>query len=536
MKQALLVNHNNADSDSDSTQLFSSHVNNVISSTPEETVEFGIEDQRKALAIVRDFIKKKKRIIYGSTALDAYMKSIGKTIFEDKDVDQLPDYDFFSPDNDADTRYLADLFHKKEYKYVFRIQAVFWRALRVSAYVTELHALDSVADATFMHKRYYDSLPTTTIDGLQYPSPEYLKIDLYKGVTRPCHNLYRWKKDYRRMVLFEHHFPTAPPSEADLFQSMDTLDDGLESHNGFLGSALKLATETVNKIMKGPDSRSKLGKSPIHIWDGLIAYNLFIESLGSDALVYLQFRPFILDLYSVLPDKIIKSVHTALLGWQKTMKASGSKTKKAAKNVRIKVRTCNKVLDHFPKRTEIYFESDDDQYYKKFRPLLRVYHYDPKTEYINANGLVGSKSPVWPEYNWMMKSNYAHLIFDDAPELYRQIITTMREIRDAQLVKLNKNRIGTNKSLDFDFGSTNSATATMLYPSTAELCYAYQREFDQHRLVNRVAGLFPRYVPSKADKIQYPDPLTSEELEKLFEADNGQEIIDRPPPEPETAK
>ena len=49
------------------------------------------------IGIVEDFIRKKKRICYGGTAINNILPDTEK--FYDKDV-ELPDYDFFFPKSD----------------------------------------------------------------------------------------------------------------------------------------------------------------------------------------------------------------------------------------------------------------------------------------------------------------------------------------------------------------------------------------------------------------------------------------------------
>lgn len=64
-----------------------------------------------ALAIVRDFIVRKKRVCYGGTAMNAILPPSKQ--FYDKELD-LPDYDFYTPDVDSDVTELVALLRRRD--------------------------------------------------------------------------------------------------------------------------------------------------------------------------------------------------------------------------------------------------------------------------------------------------------------------------------------------------------------------------------------------------------------------------------------
>ena len=65
---------------------------------------------KEIINIVESFLRSKKRICYGGTAINNILPF--EYQFYDKSV-ELPDYDFFSPEPLKDAKHLADIYYKK---------------------------------------------------------------------------------------------------------------------------------------------------------------------------------------------------------------------------------------------------------------------------------------------------------------------------------------------------------------------------------------------------------------------------------------
>ena len=72
----------------------------------------------RALSVVEEFIKKKKRVCYGGTAMNALLPDSKK--FYDLEYD-LPDYDFYTPDPDGDVEDLVSILNKEGFKDVYQL-------------------------------------------------------------------------------------------------------------------------------------------------------------------------------------------------------------------------------------------------------------------------------------------------------------------------------------------------------------------------------------------------------------------------------
>ena len=70
---------------------------------------------QEIIHIVETFLKLKKRVCYGGTAINNILPESDQ--FYDKNI-ELPDYDFFSPDPLNDAIYLADMYHKEGFEEV----------------------------------------------------------------------------------------------------------------------------------------------------------------------------------------------------------------------------------------------------------------------------------------------------------------------------------------------------------------------------------------------------------------------------------
>jgi len=104
---------------------------------------------QKIIKIIEDFLKKKKLIIYGGTALNNILPE--KNQFYDKKT-TFPDYDCFSSDALQDAIELADLYYNNGFKEVEAKSAVHPGTYKV--FVNFM----SVADITNMNKKLYNNI------------------------------------------------------------------------------------------------------------------------------------------------------------------------------------------------------------------------------------------------------------------------------------------------------------------------------------------------------------------------------------------
>lgn len=158
--------------------------------TPQELVS---ADDPSKYPIVKDFIAKKGLKVYGGVAINAYLPKEEKIY----NPDELPDYDFFSPNPWDDAVELADIFYKKGYSYVEARAGIHKGTYKVFVNMWP------VADITFMPQKDFDKIKTKTIGGLKVVSPLKLLESMYKEFSLPFSNPDRWPKVAVREKLLQ---------------------------------------------------------------------------------------------------------------------------------------------------------------------------------------------------------------------------------------------------------------------------------------------------------------------------------------------
>ena len=154
----------------------------------------------RALKVVEKFIKDKKRICYGGTAMNAILPESKK--FYNPKTD-LPDYDFYTPALDEDVLELVEILNKEGFNDVYhkvgmhegtkKILVNFIAVADVSAITPELFAI--------MFRR------SIVKESVHYTDPNVLRMMMYLELSRPKGEVERWTKVFERLQLIEEAFP-----------------------------------------------------------------------------------------------------------------------------------------------------------------------------------------------------------------------------------------------------------------------------------------------------------------------------------------
>jgi hypothetical protein len=185
-------------------------LNNKFNNLVEVSVELADNHNKPTLAELTlyknetlAFIKKRKRIIYGGTAIhyalmeatdgkDGLYTGTGKI-----------DYDFYTPDPIGDSIDLCNLLFDKGFPYVKRNLAI-----SGSTYRIQVNTNIDIADVSYCPQWLFDKLPTLkTKEGLLIIHPDMLRLDMYKAMNHIPHDLYRFRKDYTRLMKLEQYYP-----------------------------------------------------------------------------------------------------------------------------------------------------------------------------------------------------------------------------------------------------------------------------------------------------------------------------------------
>ena len=158
------------------------------------------EELLRALAIVEQFIRRKKRICYGGTAMNEILPKSKK--FYDPETD-LPDYDFYSPDVDQDVEDLIQDLQNGGFTDIYHKVGIHEGTKKI------LVNFVAVADITAIDEELYAIIFRRSIvnDGIHYTDPEILRMMMYLELSRPQGDVSRWEKVFERLQLINEEFP-----------------------------------------------------------------------------------------------------------------------------------------------------------------------------------------------------------------------------------------------------------------------------------------------------------------------------------------
>jgi hypothetical protein len=158
------------------------------------------DDVQKIIDIVEEFIKRKKLICYGGTAINNILPEEDK--FYNKEV-ELPDYDFFSQNALHDAKELADIYYKKGFIDVEAKSGQHYGTYKV--FVNYM----AVADITYLPKQIYSAIKddAMSVGGIMYAPPNFLRMSMYLELSRPAGDISRWEKVLKRLALLNKNYP-----------------------------------------------------------------------------------------------------------------------------------------------------------------------------------------------------------------------------------------------------------------------------------------------------------------------------------------
>ena len=181
-------------------------LDDIILKAQKRNIRFDIPDivdRMKIRETIQDFIKDKKRIIYGGTAIDFWLKKKNLSIYDE----ELPgDIEFYSPYPLDDMYKICNKLKKMGFKNVVGRQALHHDTFTIFVeYVV-------FCDMTYMNPSMIkNNIPHHYEDGLTYVKPEFLINDMYRVFANPLHDYpFRLKKVFERFVLLKENYFTPP--------------------------------------------------------------------------------------------------------------------------------------------------------------------------------------------------------------------------------------------------------------------------------------------------------------------------------------
>lgn len=155
---------------------------------------------KNIIIIMEQFIKQKKLISYGGTAVNNLLPL--KYQFYNKNV-EIPDYDMYSSDALNDAKELADIYYTKGFTNIEAKAGKHYGTYKV--FVNFM----PIADITQLDKDLFLKLKNTSIqiNNILYAPPNFLRMAMYLELSRPKGDVSRWEKIFLRLSLLNKVYP-----------------------------------------------------------------------------------------------------------------------------------------------------------------------------------------------------------------------------------------------------------------------------------------------------------------------------------------
>jgi hypothetical protein len=179
------------------------------------------KDISEIIKITEDFIKNKKLICYGGTAINNILPVSDQ--FYDKSRD-LADYDFFTANAVSDAKELADIYAERGFTEVEAKSGQHYGTYKV--FVNYI----PVADVTSIPQELFDKLSENAIKqgGILYAPPNFLRMSMYLELSRPAGDTDRWEKVMKRLSLLNKHYPLDDNSCKSKFRKVKSIDNSIK--------------------------------------------------------------------------------------------------------------------------------------------------------------------------------------------------------------------------------------------------------------------------------------------------------------------
>lgn len=162
---------------------------------------------KNSIDIVKQFVRDRKLVIYGGTAIDYALRLRGDNIYPDESL-AVPDLDMYSPDIVGDAYALADILYAAGYTEVRCVVGRYVRVMKVD--IGDKHF---VADIAFLAKSVFDLVPTVEYEGMRVVHPNFQRVDIHSSLTYPFDGapmeviFNRWNKDISRFNKLHDAYP-----------------------------------------------------------------------------------------------------------------------------------------------------------------------------------------------------------------------------------------------------------------------------------------------------------------------------------------
>lgn len=218
----------------------------------DKLLEPTIDEKFEIRDIIKDFVKKKRRKVYGGFSLNEFIifKNPDDAIYTN---DQFYDIEFYSTTPVIDLVELCNLLYEKKYKYISGKEA--HHEETYSLYVN----FQQYCDITYMPTRIYNEIKTSEIDGIMCVDPQFMLIDYFRMINQPITAAeQRWDKAFCRMYKILKYYPL------EYYNAPIKIDEPDSEYKTYINDIIK-------EFMHIPEIREAC------LITGFAAYNFYIN-------------------------------------------------------------------------------------------------------------------------------------------------------------------------------------------------------------------------------------------------------------------
>lgn len=165
------------------------------------------EITKRSVAVVRDFLVQKKRVLYGGKAINDSLPKNAR--FYDSES-TVPDYDFYTPSAKEDAVEIAQRLYRANIPYVeVKTSSIHETTFKVFADFLPIVDATDISPKIFQMIRKEASLGP---EGILLASPDWLRMNMYLELSHPKGNVDRWEKVSKRLNLLNTYRPLKIPS------------------------------------------------------------------------------------------------------------------------------------------------------------------------------------------------------------------------------------------------------------------------------------------------------------------------------------
>jgi hypothetical protein len=159
-----------------------------------------IDEKIEVYKIIINYLKERKRKIYGGYAQHMLLKDKDSPIYTEEEF-ATADVDFYSPKPLEDLKNICDLLFDRGFKHVSGSEA-----MHKETYVIYVNYAE-YCNISYVPFNIYNKIRFVEIEGMYITHPWFLMIDVFRIFSDPLVSLERIPKVYKRFEQLQKHYP-----------------------------------------------------------------------------------------------------------------------------------------------------------------------------------------------------------------------------------------------------------------------------------------------------------------------------------------